>query len=54
MIKQEEQRGGGLSYEKVEGKEERGRGIKKIVSVWLMVLCGSLMSSDGQNDWQSV
>lgn len=54
MITKEGQRG--LSYEKVESRGERGWDwdIKKIVSVWLMVLYGSLMSSDGQNDWQRV
>lgn len=39
-------------------QEENGRGlgwdIKKIVSVWVMVLYGSLMCSDGQDDWQRV
>lgn len=41
-----------------EGQKQRkageGRDIKKIVSVYLMVLYGSLMSSDGQDDWQRV
>lgn len=41
-----------------EGRKRRNVGvgwdIKKIVSVWLMVLYGSLMSSDGQDDWQRV
>lgn len=41
-----------------EGQKQRKAGvgwdIKKIVSVWLMVLYGSLMSSDGQDDWQRV
>lgn len=41
-----------------EGRKQRkvgvGWDIKKIVSVWLMVLYGSLMSSDGQDDWHTV
>lgn len=41
-----------------EGQKQRKAGvgwdIKKIVSVWLMVLYDSLVSSDGQDDWQRV
>lgn len=41
-----------------EGRKQRKAGvgwdIKKIVSAWLMVLYGSPVSSDGQDDWQRV